>query len=291
MCNPPFHASMDEATKGSERKWRALGKADPKRKLPVLNFGGQSAELWCEGGEARFRDATDRRERATCPQGAVVQHPGVESLEPAGHRDRAEKAGVLESQVVEMSQGQKQSRFVAWTFQTKCEQQIWRQRWGAKAEPCGEGACSPRHCAQIAGTKNRARIAPVHGFFRCVLLVHSVGQAFGHNQLDHFLGSDFDGSASRRVTASTGRTLGHFQLADTWQSDFAAVFQLIGNDLAQLVQSARAVVFGASIASAMSAISWSLVRAIVVFLPYQIHMDCRVQCQPSSPIFWPGPRR
>ncbi|MEG0936336.1 MAG: RlmF-related methyltransferase, partial [Clostridia bacterium] len=39
------------------------------------------------------------------------------------------KAGVLESQVVEMSQGQKQSRFVAWTFQTKNEQQIWRQRW------------------------------------------------------------------------------------------------------------------------------------------------------------------
>lgn len=41
MCNPPFHASLEEATKGSQRKWRALGKADPKRKLPVLNFGGQ----------------------------------------------------------------------------------------------------------------------------------------------------------------------------------------------------------------------------------------------------------
>jgi Predicted SAM-dependent methyltransferase len=54
MCNPPFHASIDEATRGSERKWRALGKADPKRKLPVLNFGGQAAELWCEGGEQRF---------------------------------------------------------------------------------------------------------------------------------------------------------------------------------------------------------------------------------------------
>jgi len=37
---------------------------------------------------------------------------------------------VLESQVVEMSQGQKQSRCVAWTFQTKSEQQIWRrERW------------------------------------------------------------------------------------------------------------------------------------------------------------------
>ena len=54
MCNPAFHASIDEATRGSERKWRALGKADPKRKLPVLNFGGQAAELWCEGGEQRF---------------------------------------------------------------------------------------------------------------------------------------------------------------------------------------------------------------------------------------------
>ncbi len=121
-------------------------------------------------------------------------------------------------------------------------------------------------------------------FFCCVLLVNSVGQAFGHNQLDNFLGSDFDGSASRRVTASTGRTLGHFQLANTWQSDFAAVFQLISNNLAQLVQQSDARWFSVRLlASARSAISWSLVIAIVVFLPYQIHMDCRVQCQPSSP--------
>jgi len=32
--------------------------------------------------------------------------------------------------VVEMGQGQKQSRFVAWTFQTQAQQQAWRQaRW------------------------------------------------------------------------------------------------------------------------------------------------------------------
>ncbi|CAI8737680.1 hypothetical protein EMIT051CA3_10329 [Pseudomonas chlororaphis] len=77
---------------------------------------------------------------------------------------------------------------------------------------------------------------PRHGS-TAVLLVDRVGQAFSHNQLDNFLGSDFDGSASRWVTASTGRTLGHFQFADTWQSDFAAIFQLISNDLGQLVQS------------------------------------------------------
>lgn len=120
-------------------------------------------------------------------------------------------------------------------------------------------------------------------FFCCVLLVNSVGQAFGHNQLDNFLGSDFDGSASRRVTASTGRTLGHFQFANAWQSDFAAVFQLISNNLAQLVQQSAHGGFRCVYCFSQSAISWSLVIAIVVFLPYQIHMDCRVQCQPSSP--------
>jgi 23S rRNA (adenine1618-N6)-methyltransferase len=40
------------------------------------------------------------------------------------------KAGALDTRVVEMGQGQKQSRFVAWTFQTQAQQQAWRQaRW------------------------------------------------------------------------------------------------------------------------------------------------------------------
>ena len=129
MCNPPFHASIDEATRGSERKWRALGKADPKRKLPVLNFGGQSAELWCEGGEARFvtqliAESAHFAHKVLWFSCLVSKASNLPAIETA-----LKKAGVLESQVVEMSQGQKQSRFVAWTFQTKNEQQIWRQRW------------------------------------------------------------------------------------------------------------------------------------------------------------------
>ncbi|KAF1010814.1 MAG: Ribosomal RNA large subunit methyltransferase F [Pseudomonas fluorescens] len=129
MCNPPFHASMEEATKGSERKWRALGKADPKRKLPVLNFGGQSAELWCEGGEARFVTQLIAESAKVAHQvlwfsTLVSKASNLPAIETA-----LKKAGALESQVVEMSQGQKQSRFVAWTFQTRSEQLIWRQRW------------------------------------------------------------------------------------------------------------------------------------------------------------------
>ncbi|MNJ70134.1 Ribosomal RNA large subunit methyltransferase F [compost metagenome] len=43
------------------------------------------------------------------------------------------KAGVQDLRIVEMGQGQKQSRMVAWTFQDANARQAWRQsRWTAK---------------------------------------------------------------------------------------------------------------------------------------------------------------
>lgn len=133
LCNPPFHASLEEATRGSSRKWRALGKADPKRKLPVLNFGGQAAELWCEGGEARFvtqliSESAQAGQQVLWFSTLVSKASNLPVIQAA-----LKKAGALESQVVEMSQGQKQSRFVAWTFQTPAQQLAWRQRWAARA--------------------------------------------------------------------------------------------------------------------------------------------------------------
>ncbi|MGY2259727.1 23S rRNA (adenine(1618)-N(6))-methyltransferase RlmF [Pseudomonas sp. SDO55104_S430] len=129
MCNPPFHSSLEEATRGSSRKWRALGKADPKRKLPVLNFGGQAAELWCEGGEVRFvtqliGESAQVGQQVLWFSTLVSKASNLPAMQTA-----LKKAGALESRVVEMSQGQKQSRFVAWTFQTPEQQQAWRQRW------------------------------------------------------------------------------------------------------------------------------------------------------------------
>ncbi len=105
MCNPPFHASLDEATRGSTRKWRALGKADPKRKLPVLNFGGQSAELWCEGGEVRFvtqlvSESVQVAQQVLWFSTLVSKASNLPAIQTA-----LKKAGALESQVVEMSQG------------------------------------------------------------------------------------------------------------------------------------------------------------------------------------------
>ncbi|MBM3105446.1 23S rRNA (adenine(1618)-N(6))-methyltransferase RlmF [Pseudomonas sp. P66] len=129
LCNPPFHASREEATRGSQRKWRALGKADPKRKLPVLNFGGQNNELWCEGGEIRFVSQLVTESVALGKQvmwftslvSKASNLPGIEAA--------LKKAGAQEVRIVEMGQGQKQSRMVAWTFQDASARHA---RWATK---------------------------------------------------------------------------------------------------------------------------------------------------------------
>lgn len=52
ICNPPFHDSREAATQGTKRKLKNLGQVVEEK--PVLNFGGQNNELWCEGGEKAF---------------------------------------------------------------------------------------------------------------------------------------------------------------------------------------------------------------------------------------------
>ncbi|WP_397449658.1 23S rRNA (adenine(1618)-N(6))-methyltransferase RlmF [Pseudomonas sp. NA-150] len=130
MCNPPFHASLDEAQRGSHRKWRALGKADPKRKLPVLNFGGQSQELWCEGGEIGFVTQLINESKQVARQVLWFSTLVSKASNLPMIQGTLKKIGAVQSQVVEMSQGQKQSRFVAWTFHDKAQQLAWRaERW------------------------------------------------------------------------------------------------------------------------------------------------------------------
>lgn len=130
LCNPPFHASADDATRGSTRKWRNLGKLDPKRKLPLLNFGGQAAELWCPGGEAAFlkrmaRESAQVAEQVLWFSSLVSKGGNVELLQ-----GWLAKAGAVEVRVLGMAQGQKQSRLVAWTFKDAEQRDAWRQsRW------------------------------------------------------------------------------------------------------------------------------------------------------------------
>lgn len=112
MCNPPFHASAEEAREGTRRKWRNLGKPD----APVLNFGGRGGELWCEGGEVAFvsRMVKESAERPGCCRWFTSLLSKSSSLPPVQAALR--RAGPARVEVIDMSQGQKRSRIVAWRF-------------------------------------------------------------------------------------------------------------------------------------------------------------------------------
>lgn len=112
LCNPPFHASAADAHQGSQRKLRNLGL---DRHSP-LNFGGQQDELWCEGGEVAFIQRMIA-ESASFGRQCVWFTTLVSRKEHLPELWRAlEEADVAAMRTVEMAQGQKQSRFIAWSF-------------------------------------------------------------------------------------------------------------------------------------------------------------------------------
>ncbi|WP_374288843.1 23S rRNA (adenine(1618)-N(6))-methyltransferase RlmF [Pseudomonas fluvialis] len=126
LCNPPFHASASEAHSGSQRKWRNLGKLDPSRQLPALNFGGQHNELWCPGGELAFIQQMIEESREHAAQvlwfSCLVSKAGNLPLLHA----RLRQVGARQIRQVDMAQGQKQSRFLAWSFLDNDQQAAWR---------------------------------------------------------------------------------------------------------------------------------------------------------------------
>jgi 23S rRNA (adenine1618-N6)-methyltransferase len=128
LCNPPFHASLAEARQGSQRKWKNLGKESNKHKNPVLNFGGQSMELCCEGGEEAF--VTRMIEESESGKNNCLWFTTLISKSATlPHVYRVLKySKATENRTIEMSQGQKKSRILAWTFMDKQQQQDWWKR-------------------------------------------------------------------------------------------------------------------------------------------------------------------
>lgn len=114
ICNPPFHASLEDALTGTERKWKNLGKN--QRSPKTLNFGGTGAELWTEGGEKKFLQTLISESKSFKDQ--VVWFTTLVSKEenlPFLHK-LLEKAQVKRSKVIDMTQGNKKSRLLAWSF-------------------------------------------------------------------------------------------------------------------------------------------------------------------------------
>jgi 23S rRNA (adenine1618-N6)-methyltransferase len=130
MCNPPFHASLKEACEGTQRKWRNLGKE--AKGASLRNFGGQGAELWCPGGESAFV-ARMIEESATFKAHFFWFSTLVSKASNLpGICHALKQAGALDVRVLEMAQGQKKSRIVAWTFLGERARKAWRRaRWTA----------------------------------------------------------------------------------------------------------------------------------------------------------------
>lgn len=130
LCNPPFHDSPEQAAQGSEKKWQNLGKGSQNQKsqgqkstAPHLNFAGRSNELWCKGGELAFvrkmvRESWHYGQQVAWFTCLVSKKDNVSKIKLA-----LKKARVTQMKTVKMEQGNKVSRFIAWSFLTP-EQQI-----------------------------------------------------------------------------------------------------------------------------------------------------------------------
>ncbi|GGF00251.1 23S rRNA (adenine(1618)-N(6))-methyltransferase RlmF [Hymenobacter cavernae] len=131
MCNPPFHGSQAEAEASTRRKEQNLG--TNKGPAPTPNFGGKPGELWYPGGEATFlwRLAEESALfRDTCFWFTALVSK-KETL--PGLYKSLQKLGAAEVRTINMAQGQKVSRIVAWTYLTAEQQQAWREkRWLAQ---------------------------------------------------------------------------------------------------------------------------------------------------------------
>ncbi|PWN66356.1 23S rRNA (adenine(1618)-N(6))-methyltransferase RlmF [Chryseobacterium oncorhynchi] len=123
MCNPPFHDSEEAAMKGNIRKTKNLKKT--KSKQPLLNFGGKQSELWCEGGELAFITKMINESALysskvlwfTCLVSKKDNLPKLNSL--------LKKVKAVDFKTIDMAQGQKISRMLAWTFIPQQDRRGW----------------------------------------------------------------------------------------------------------------------------------------------------------------------
>jgi 23S rRNA (adenine1618-N6)-methyltransferase len=134
MANPPFHSSAAEAAMQSSRKWKNLGRTnqlvrppttvdrnktnkDRRNSIPNLNFGGRGAELYCDGGELAFvmkivNESQSLQSRIKWFTSLVSKQENIPVLTKALYASR----GIKTVKVIDMEQGNKISRILAWSY-------------------------------------------------------------------------------------------------------------------------------------------------------------------------------
>lgn len=129
ICNPPFHNSQEEATKSSLRKVNNLEKnrtTTRSEAKPLLNFGGQNAELWCDGGELGFITQMIF-ESAKYQCNVFGSRPGFQKRKSFQFVQNPEqsKSGSRKNHRYG-TRPENQAHLLAWTFQSEAQQRNWK---------------------------------------------------------------------------------------------------------------------------------------------------------------------
>ena len=114
ICNPPFHESAEVALQGSQRKVNNLNKKAHGE--PVLNFGGQATELWTAGGEIGFIGRMIQESVTFQKQVGWFTVLVSKSTHLSYFQSQLEKVGAKSQRIIDMGQGNKRSRILAWSF-------------------------------------------------------------------------------------------------------------------------------------------------------------------------------
>lgn len=116
ICNPPFHISKHKAEVANLRKLSNL--KGEKVEEVTLNFGGKHNELWCDGGEKKFIETMINESveyASNCQWFTTI----VSNKDHLKKFDKVlESVNAKEVKVIPMGQGNKNSRILAWRFES-----------------------------------------------------------------------------------------------------------------------------------------------------------------------------
>lgn len=115
VCNPPFFKNQYDAANKNKRKNKNL----KLENTTSLNFGGQSHELWYKGGEESFikkmaEESVQFKNQIHWFSALVSNKEHLKNIKRSINKTLPAKV-----RIIEMEQGNKKSRFIAWTFRQK----------------------------------------------------------------------------------------------------------------------------------------------------------------------------
>jgi 23S rRNA (adenine1618-N6)-methyltransferase len=114
ICNPPFHATIEEAHKGTKRKVQNL--TGKKWDGETKNFSGEKNELVVEGGEINFIRNMIKESKRYASQVHWFSSLVSKKSKMRGVYAELNAVGVQKIKTITTGTGNKSSQIVAWTF-------------------------------------------------------------------------------------------------------------------------------------------------------------------------------